>query len=331
MPIRARHVQDMVTRTSSSLQGIALNLEGGNAPDWVQLTPAGPVISGRDGRRWKLPDPAAVITAFNAESKRPQIDIEHSSQLKAPKGEAAPAVGWIEEMAVRDGALWGRVDWTDEGRNAVSGRAYRYLSPAFRFNAATGEVMRIVSAGLTNTPNLELAALNAAEQENALMLDPAVLEALGLNSTATAADAVVTIGKLKEARDTALNAAKMPDPEKFVPKADHELALNRIKDFVAAETDRTEVAINSAVDAAIEDGKIAPASREYHVAACRAEGGLDRFKTAMGVTPKVTGSQKLDGQQPGEGKQALSAEELAVCSMFNTDPASFAAAKKKEA
>ncbi len=321
----------MVTRTQSLLQGIALNLEGGNAPDWIQLIPAGPVIVGRDGRRWTLPDPNAVVTAFNAAAQKPHIDIEHSSQLKAPKGEPAPAVGWIDDMEVRDGAVWGRVDWTDEGRNAVAGRAYRYLSPAFRFNAATGEVSRIVSAGLTNNPNLDMAALNAAEEENDPMPDPAVLEALGLNSTASAADAVVAITRLKEARDTALNSAKMPDPEKFVPKADHDLALNRISNFEAAEATRQDEAIDAAVDGAIGAGEVAPASKDYHLAACRADGGLDRFRAAMGVTPKVVGTQSLDGKKPGEGEHVLSAEEMAVCSMFGTNPKAFAEAKKKEA
>ena len=51
----------------------------------------------------------------------------------------------------------------------------------------------------------------------------------------------------------------------------------------------------------------------------------------MGVTPKVVGTQSLDGKKPGEGEHVLSAEEMAVCSMFGTNPKAFAEAKKKEA
>ena len=147
------------------MQGIALNLSGDTAPDWIQLTPPGPRIVGRDGRNWRMTDPAAVVKAFASSSQRPHIDIEHSTQLKGPKGEPAPAVGWIEDMEVRDGALWGRVDWTAEGLNAVSSRAYRYLSPAFTFDRRSNEVLRMVSAGLTNNPNLDMAALNASDDE----------------------------------------------------------------------------------------------------------------------------------------------------------------------
>lgn len=323
----------MANPTFPSLQGIALNLSGGSAPDWIQLTPPGPRIAGRDGRGWRLTRPEAVVEAFRRAPQRPHVDIEHSTQLKGPKGEPAPAVGWIEEMEVREGALWGRVDWTEEGRLAVASRAYRYLSPAFTFDPRTAEVLRMVSAGLTNNPNLDMAALNAADEETEPTMDPAILEALGLNANASAADAVVAIGKLKEARDTALNSAKTPSPELFVPRADHQLALNRIEAFEAAEKARAETAINQAVEAAIVAGKIAPASREYHLAACHAEGGLARFEAAMAATPAITGKSVLEGRKPGaeSGAAALSADELAVCQMFNTDPVAFAAAKAKEA
>ena len=87
---------------------MALNVQDGRAPDWVQLTPPGSQIAGRDGRGWRLTDPEAVIAAFRASAKKPQIDIEHSSQLLAPQGHPAPAVCWIEDIEVRDAALWGR-------------------------------------------------------------------------------------------------------------------------------------------------------------------------------------------------------------------------------
>jgi len=311
----------------SLLQALALNFEGAVAPDWVQLTPAGPRVIGRDGRWWNLSDPAAVAARFDP-AKEPQIDIEHASEIKAPQGEPAPAVGWIKAIEVRDGALWGRVEWTPTGAELVSTRAYRYLSPVFVFDYQTAEIGRIVSAGLTNQPNLEMAALNA-EQETPM--DRAVLEALGLPATATAADALVAVNALRTERDTARNAAQMPDPTRFVPVADHQLALNRIATFEQAETARRETEIAAAVDGAIASGRIAPASRDYHIAACRTEGGFDRFKAYIGSAPVIAPASGLDGKMPADAQpDALTADELAVCRMFGTDPTTFAAAKKKE-
>ena len=62
-----------------------------------------------------------------------------------------------------------------------------------------------------------------------------------------------------------------------MPRADHELALNKIKKFEEAEAKREDEAINAAVDAAIEAGKIAPASRD--------EGGLERFQKMVEARP----------------------------------------------
>jgi phage I-like protein len=66
-----------------------------------------------------------------------------------------------------DGAeLWARVEWTDEAREAIAERRYRYLSPVFRWNRpdrVTGETvpLHIPSVALTNTPFLtELQSLN---------------------------------------------------------------------------------------------------------------------------------------------------------------------------
>ncbi len=309
------------------LLGLALNSEAGTAPDWVELVPAGPRIMGRDGRWWMMPDPAAVAARFDP-TKEPQIDIEHSSEIKAPMGEPAPAVGWIKGIEVRDGALWGRVEWTPIGAELVSTRAYRYLSPVFTFDYATGEIGRVVSAGLTNQPNLEMAALNRTTQETPM--DRAVLEALGLPAAATAQDALVAINAIKTERDTARNAAQTPDPTKFVPAADHQLALNRINAFEAEAAARRETEITTTVDAAIAVGKIAPSSRDHHIATCKDAGGLERFKSYIAAAPVIAPSSGLDGKSPSDTPNALSAEELAVCHQMGMTPDDFRAARATE-
>jgi phage I-like protein len=318
----------MVTHPLPSLRGLALNFESGAVPDWVQLTPPGPAIVGRDGRAWTLSDPAAVAAAFDP-AKEPQIDLEHSSQELAPKGLPAPAVGWMKEIEVRGNTLWARVDWTADGAALVTSRAYRYLSPVMAVDKKTGEILRIVSAGLTNSPNLEMAALNRATTETDM--DKAVLDALGLTATATAADAVLAINALKSDKALALNRAEAPDPERFVPKADHVLALNRITAFETEAKARREAEITAAVDAAVTAGKVAPASKDYHLAACRQEGGLERFSAMVGAAPVIAGASGLDRRTPDATPGKLTAEELAMCRMMGTDPEKFAAEKAVQA
>ena len=244
-------------------------------------------------------------------------------------GMPAPAVGWIKQIEVRDNALWGRVEWTADGAATVTSRAYRYLSPVFQYDYQTGEILQIVSAGLTNNPNLEMAALNRTTTETDM--DKAVLDALGLAATSTAADAVVAINTLKSEKAVALNRAEAPDPQRFVPQADHQLALNRITAFETEEKTRRESAITAAVDAAVAAGKVAPASKDYHLAACRQDGGLERFTAMVGAAPVIAPPSALDRRTPDATPGKLTGEELAMCRMMGTDPEKFAAEKAVQA
>jgi len=188
----------------------------------------------------------------------------------------------------------------------------------------------MVSAALTNSPNLQLAALNSVREEEETTMDKAVLEALGLNTDATAADAVVAINALKERETTALNRAQSPDPEKFVPKDDYDLAMNRVRELEQAEAERTDEAINAAVDAAIEAGKIAPSSRDFHLAACKAEGGLERFEAMIEAAPVIARNSGLDDKTPGTKAGTLTQEEIAICRQLGIDQKTFAEAKASE-
>ncbi len=322
-------VVGMAIRNLDQLPGLALNFaEGDAAPEWVQLLPAGPSVKGRDGRGWAVSAPDRLVAAHAQRGADLPIDFEHSTQIKGAKGEPAPAVGWIKSLEARQGGeIWGRVAWNAEGAAAVTSRAYRYLSPVFRFDPKTAEIIGLVSAGLTNQPNLHLVALNAEEPEEEIPdMDKAVLEALGLKADATAADAVVAINRIQQERNTALNSA---NPELFVPKADHELALNRITAFEAADKIRADAEIVQAVDGAVAAGKIAPASKDYHLASCRADGGLERFRAMVAAAPQITAPAAPQTHTDADpGKAVLSEEELAVCRQLGLTPEEFATGKE---
>lgn len=321
----------MTAIQSVQTKAIALNSAGAGAPEWIQLTPAGPDIEGRDGRKWSLPNPDKVVAAFKSNAADLPVDFEHSTQVKAAKGERAPANGWIKDLEARNGAIWGRVEWNEEGQQAIASKSYRYVSPVFTFKKAAGEILKMISAGLTNQPNLQLAALNTEGDQEEPAMNKAILEALGLSEGASETDALTAINTLKSNEATARNRLDNPDASKFVPRADHELALNRIKAFGEAETKRQGEAINAAVDAAIEAGKIAPASRDYHVAACRDEGGLERFQEMVEASPEIAGKSGLDGKDAeAQNKTALSDEERATCRALGMSEKDFAAAKADE-
>ncbi len=323
-----------------SLQGIALNAAGdsdGSAPEWVQLTPAGPRLIGIDGRAWTMTDPDAVVDRFRAINQTLPVDVSHSTEIKAPKGEPAPAVGHIHEMENRDGEIWAKVEWNAAGEAAVAGRAYRYVSPAFLFTKAK-QVVRLTSVGLVNKPNFQMAALNQADptEEDDMSL-AAIRTALNLAEDADESAILSAINSRQTEHETALNAAKAaaPDLAQYVPMATHQSALNRANEaegkLSAMEAEGQEVAINTAVDAAIEEKKVAPADRDFYIASCKAEGGLERFKAFAKSTPVIAGDTGLDGRKPEGAAGALTEDQIAACRAMGVFPEEFQAANAAEA
>lgn len=153
---------------------IALNAEGGAAPEWIEIIPTGKFF-GRDGRGpFFLDDPDAVIRATGAlkmEGGIP-IDYDHATDFAAPEGRPAPAAGWVKELKAERGAIMARVEWTPRATEMLKAKEYRFVSPVFEFerppgaekDAQTGAVVRLLRAALTNNPNLVMTAIAAANK-----------------------------------------------------------------------------------------------------------------------------------------------------------------------
>ena len=307
---------------------LALNFMAGEngLPARIDLLPAGKRIVGRDGRSWNNPDPARVADQANNRGIDLVLDFEHASELKAPQGDPAPAAGWLHDLRVEpDGRLTAAINrWTPRGEQAVRDGEYRYISPAVLYDPKTMDIVGIGSAGLTNKPNLPLAALNHEHQEETAMLKK-MLAKLGLAEDATEETALNAVGKLQTDLQTALNSAQTPPMDKFVPRADYDLALNRAVTaegkLAQGDKERMEGEIATAINQALTDGKIAPASKEYYTAMCRTEGGLEQFRTFVASAPKIVADSVLGGKTPGDGQEtALNAEQTKIMKMLcNTD------------
>jgi phage I-like protein len=298
---------------------LCFELPSGQVPEAVELIPAPGAdgrITGRDGRAWVWDAEAQrnVLDAYATRAVSLVIDRHHATQLRAENGEEAPAAAWVEKLELRDGALWGRVAWTPRGREQVLNREYRYLSPVFDFDPASGRIARLVSAGLTNTPNLHVQALNQETTMNTL--SAAILAALGLAEGATEADALAAIAKMKGERDTALNNERQPSLDRFVPRADYNAVVARATNaegqIAKIREDAHKAAVDGEIDAALKAGKITPASVDYHRASCSDEGGLQRFRDFVKGAPVIADNTSLGQRKPEQGSTALNAEEQRV-------------------
>ncbi|CAK01610.1 phage-related protein [Bartonella tribocorum CIP 105476] len=269
------------------------------APEWVELLPKAPHVKARDGRQWHY-NPQTILKAFAANKGPLVIDYEHGQHHRARNGLEAPASGWIEELAERDGAIWGRVKWTDMATKKIIAREYRYLSPEFR-HSKKGEILNLAGAGLVNRPALVMTALSREQPKippitlTEKMMDlTAIASALSLAEDAKADEVLATLKAREKERVELCTQLK---------KAREDLAL--------LQEEQKNSAIESLLDKTIEEGKILPAARAEYRALCSLEGGMEHFKSLIEKLPALASTSPLEvcalAQEP-----KLAPEEVAV-------------------
>jgi len=314
----------------------SVELSDGKAPEWVELIPAGPTVVGRDGRTWLFDDVAHqfVQTNFSSRAIDLPIDWEHATQRRAPLGQEAPAGAWIKQLEIRDGALWGLAEWTPRGELQVENKEYRFLSPVFDYDDETKRIVRMVSAALTNIPNLVMTALNQEQLENVpVKPSPELLKLLGLPDTATVEQVYAATTAKLNATNQALNT-ESGNLERFVPRADYNAletrALNAEQALTTHKAAEHTKAVDAVITAATQAGKITPATVDYHRAMCQDEAGLTRFKDFVDAAPVVADPTDLGGRKPENTNTALNSEEQAMCRQLGVDPVEFAKTKQSE-
>lgn len=296
----------------------------GELPQWLKLLPAGD-MTGRDGRRFINTSPETVLQSFSEDGRDIALDIEHATELKGPIGEPAPAQGWFKALEIRSGEIWGQIDFNADGSKLILGKNYRYISPAF-YHDDQGNILGISSVGLTNKPNLNLPALN--QEQPPMKLSAAIAAALSLNAeTATDAEAVTAINKLKSDTQLALNRAENPDLTKYVPTETHQLALNRAETAEQKLKEIEDGEVEALVDGAIADGKIAPANKAMYLATCRAD--RKGFESFIQSAPVIASSESKHDKKPGGDETKLTEGQLAMCRQLGLTEEEFLTAQKR--
>jgi len=235
----------------------------------------------------------------------------------AGRRDPAPAAAWLHEFAVdADGAVSAAVlYWTPAGETAVKNREYRYISPVILYNKNTGEIKGITSIALTNRPNLHVPALNHQQQEGTMKK---LLKLLGLAEDATEDAAMNAVTKLQNELQTAMNREFVPDLAKFVPRGDYDQmqtrAANAEQKLADGAKEKLETEINSEIDTALKAGKISPASKDFYLAMCKSEEGLEQFREFLKTAPVIAEPSGLDKKSAdgAQGGKALNAEEQQI-------------------
>lgn len=329
-----------------AIAALGVELTAGAAPTDFRIIPAGEFRSW-DGRpaecnAWVCTeeDGRRIVAELNALTSKRVIDYEHATLHAKKTGNKAPAAGWFQSAEWRPDGVWlTGVDWTAEAAQEIVDKKYRYVSPVFSYDQKTGRVGSLFHAALTNDPGLDgltdLAAL-AAElfltpinpQENSMneMLKR-LLAALGLQETATEAEALSAVAALKTNVAALTAQVATPDPAKFVPMATL-TALQGENAGLASKVAALQAELDGGkLDKLIEDakaaGKITPATeptmREIGKKDFAALSALIDASTPV-VKPNET---QTGGKGGGEGTAALSAEQQKVCELLGLDPETY--------
>ncbi len=332
----------------------AAELIAASAPEWIQLMPMGEVRF-RDGREPVfVREAAAVIQASLSDTDALPIDYDHQTDFTRDSGNAAPAAGWLRELQVRDDGIWGRVEWTERGGAAVSAKEYRFISPVFHFNKKTKAVTRILRAGLTNDPalNLKAVANRAAENQEAQMdeLLKKLRELLGLAEDAdqkAVCSAIATAVESAEGADNGValasvakalglaEDAKAEDIEIAAAKAVASAARAGDRDELAERLDKIEAkttsdAATAAVDKAIASGKLTPGQRDWALGYAAKD--PKAFETFIEAQPVVVASgAQLPGGKTPPGDGSLTADEKAICNRMGLSEDEFKKTRDAEA
>lgn len=185
-----------------------------NSPDeqGFQVLPAGQ-FRASDGRPtdvsyWEVKKPNQLLAKIAARKNDVLVDYEHKTLIP---GETNPAAGWIKPTDFKweegQGLFVVKCEWTDAAKAYIANKEYRYISPVFKFDPKTGEVIDLVNMALTNNPALDgMKGVMAAVAQTIVSdaMNPELLKLLGLPETADDAAVLEAIKKLQ----TDLDAAK---------------------------------------------------------------------------------------------------------------------------
>ncbi|MGM5088008.1 phage protease [Rhizobium sp. 814_E9_N1_1] len=328
----------------------ALNHADATAPEWLHLLPAGE-FTGVDGRGpYAAPDMDALISLFNREGHKLAVDENHSTDLAAKKGHSAPARGWVVELQKRDDGLYGRVEWTPEGERMVTAKEYGFLSPVFNHTTAKPfKTTKVLRVSLTNDPNLtDLKSLHS-QQETAMLEQ--LRKVFGLPETAdeatvlaavTAAHSAQTAGAALMSRIAeAAGVAKETAPDALVTAiqargkvsaTDAENAELKTQ-LVSMQAQLTTLATSTAqdkattaIDGAIQAGKVVPALRDHMIA--RHMKNPTEVENEIKLMPSLNAGGLGNRKQPGADDNTLTAEDDKVMAMMGVDPKAYAETAK---
>lgn len=226
-----------------------------SGPVWQMLARSGTHVGRMSGRVVELS--TDLIDALACDGKRRLTDgewpigapvtVEHGGLRDRPSADEARSVGYIRDLEARADeqgyALWGLVDWTDEGREMVRGRKFQGMS--IEYAPETGAFL---GASLTNQPAVGGLSALAASDGGAMSAEhEGQIAALSDRAAKAEAEVRTLSDRAKKAEAT------------VVALTDRLTAAEQSRDALQAEVDGyREKQAAADVETLVEEGRVTP-------------------------------------------------------------------------
>ena len=142
-----------------------------------------------------------------------------------------------------------------------------------------------------------------------------LLALLGLKVGATVEEAIAALSSLKTEQEklsselATARAQSVPSMDKFIPRADYDVAIARAQAAEKLVEDNKQDALKKAVgveiESALKAGKITPATKDYYVSQCSSQEGLEEFKKFCSAAPVIAGDSNLDKKDPPRNEEKV--------------------------
>ncbi|CCG55797.1 putative Mu-like prophage I protein [Brachyspira pilosicoli WesB] len=265
-------------------------------PKEIELIPSEEMFIGFDGRAFKAIDKHSIVEKTNSKLKYLVIDENHKTDYTAGTGQSTEAMGWMHDFFVKeDNSVWALVEWTLSGAARIENKEYKYISPVYEIDKL-GNIISILRAAITNNPNLRLTALNNNSNNNSNnnkgeSMSKEINNALGISENAENSEILTAINNVKKENESLkreLNAERENTKTLTEKNQNLEKALNEVnKELAQFKKTSIEKEALQVVEKAINDGKIAPTTKEVYLQLCMEEGGIEKFNKIMENTPKA--------------------------------------------
>jgi len=314
----------------------------------IQVTPDGE-FKPSDGRDMKVPAwrmnaavASSAIARFNARKTKTVIDYEHQTLRKEENGQPAPAAAWLQSLEYRPGqGLFAKAELTQRAREAIAAGEYRYFSPVFTFDPATGDVLDVRMGALTNSPaidGMEPLSLRAAatfgihnstevKPMNRLLLAMIACSVLGLGKDSTEDQAIAALSalqpKLDEAKKlrealgigeavasdaaiTACTAIKTKADAGGTPDPAKYVPIGVVEEIrtqlAALSSERLGDKVGQAVEAGLADGRLLAAQKDWALDLGKKDfAALTKYLETAQPIAALTGLQ-TNGRHPVQAK-----------------------------